>query len=115
MGPVKRLAFGFVLIFLTAPANAADRLPKEMLGAWASDPAACGEQASELGLTVEPKTLLFYEHGLEIKRVTRLRNGSLKASGFAVDDDGRARSSMTLKLVGDKLHVDDGIYHRCKK
>ena len=96
-------------------AHAADKLPAAMLGQWASDPAACGEQASELGLTVEPRSVLFYEHGYTIQRIARQKDGSLKASGYAVDDQGRARGSITLKLVGDKLDAGGQTYHRCKK
>jgi hypothetical protein len=102
------------LLLLAGHAHAADRLPKPMLGKWASDPAACGEQASELGLTVEPRSVLFYEHGYEIRRIVRMKDGSLKASGFSVDDQGRARGSITLKLVDGKLQVGEQAYHRCK-
>jgi len=102
------------LFVLSGSANAADRLPKNMLGKWASDPAACGEQASELELTVEPQSVLFYEHGYTIKRILRLKDGSLKASGYSVDDQGRAPGAVTLKLVGDKLQAGGQIYHRCK-
>jgi hypothetical protein len=103
-----------LLLLFAGQAHAADRLPKLMLGKWASDPAACGEQASESGLTVERRSVSFYEHGYDIRRIVRLKDGSLKASGFSVDDQGRARGSVTLKLVGDKLQVDGQTYHRCK-
>lgn len=103
-----------VLVVLSGAANAADRLPKDMFGKWASDPAACGEQSSELGLTVEPRSVLFYEHGYSIKRIARLKDGSLKASGYSVDDQGRTRGSIILKLAGDKLQAGGRIYHRCK-
>lgn len=102
-----------ILAFLVAPAQAADRLPNSMLGKWASKPEACGEQASELGLTVEPRSVLFYEHGVEVRRVSKQKDGSLKASGYAVDDQGKARGSITLKLVGDKLQAGEELYHRC--
>ena len=104
-----------IVLLSAAPAHAADRLPNAMLGQWASDPAACGEQASELGLTVEPRSVLFYEHGYEIKRIVRQKDGSLKASGYAVDDQGKARGSITLKLAGDKLDAGGQFYHRCAK
>lgn len=101
-----------LLLLLSGTAHAAE-LPKSMLGKWASDAAACGEQASELGLTVERRSVLFYEHGYEIRRVARLKDGSLKASGYSVDDQGRAPGSVTLKQIGDKLRVGEQIYHRC--
>ena len=105
----------FVLITLVAgAAHAADRLPTAMLGAWASDPAACGEQASELAMTVEPRMVLFYEHGLEVRRVVRLRDGAVRASGFAVADGERMPGSLTLKMIDDKLRVGEETYHRCK-
>jgi hypothetical protein len=87
-----------------------------MLGKWASDPAACAEQSSELGMTVEPRSVLFYEHGYEIRRITRLKDGSLRASGYSVDLDGRARGSITLKLIEPgKLQARGEIYHQCRK
>lgn len=107
-----------VCLVLTAPATAQapDRLPKSMLGKWATDLAACAEQASEIRITVEPRSVLFYEHGYSIRRVTRLKDGSLKASGFAEDDSGRVRGSVTLKLVAaDKLQINGGeTYWRCR-
>jgi hypothetical protein len=106
------LATGMILI--AGSANAADRLPGAMLGKWASDPAACGEQASELGLTVEPRSVLFYEHGIEIRRIAKQKDGALKASGFSVDDQGRSKGSITLKLAGDKLEAGGQTYHRCR-
>jgi hypothetical protein len=109
---MKRL--GIVLLCLWAqPVLAADRLPKSMLGRWASDPAACGEQASELAMTVEPRMVLFYEHGLEVRRVVRLKDGSVKASGFMEADGERQRGSLTLKMVGDQLRVGEQTFHRC--
>lgn len=96
-------------------AFAADTLPKVMLGAWASDPAACGEQASELAMTVELRNVLFYEHGNTVNRIVKQKDGSLKVSGYAFDDQGRTRGSVTLKLLPpDKLEVNEQIYHRCK-
>jgi hypothetical protein len=110
---MKRL--GMVLLCLWAqPVHAADQLPKSMLGEWASDPAACGEQASELALSVKPRMVLFYEHGLEVRRVARLKDGSVKASGFMVADGERQRDSLTLKMVGDQLRVGEQTYHRCR-
>jgi hypothetical protein len=105
----------FILALFAVPAHAADRIPNSMLGKWASDPAACGEQASELGLIVEPRSVLFYEHGIEVRRISKQKDGSLKASGYAVDDQGKARSSITLKLVDDKLQAGGETYHRCAK
>lgn len=108
--------FGLVLLLIAAARSAeAASLPKDMLGAWASEPSACGEQASELGMTIEPKTVLFYEHGFEVAKLTKLKDGSLKASGFSVADDGRAKSTLTLKQVSaDTLLVGEQTYHRCK-
>ncbi len=87
-------------LLIAGTAHAAETLPKAMLGKWASEVAACNEQSSELGLTVEPRSVLFYEHGYEIRKIARLKDGSLKASGFSVDDQGRSRGSITLKLDG---------------
>jgi len=109
----------FVLVLLligcVQSAEAAS-LPKDMLGAWASELSACGEQASELGMTIEPKTVMFYEHGFDIRKLTKLKDGSLKASGFSVADDGRAKGTLTLKqLSADTLSIGEQTYYRCKK
>jgi len=109
-----RAALVSVLTFCASVAQAADRLPASMLGKWALEPAACKEQSSELGMTVEPRAVLFYEHGNTITRLVRLKDGSWKGFGYSVDDQGRARDSITLKLVGDKLEVRGRMYHRCK-
>ena len=102
-----------VLSLVSSTAHAADTLPKTMQGKWASDPAACHEQSSELGLTVEPRTVLFYEHGFSIKRIVRQKDGSLKGLGYSFDEQDRARDTITLKRVGDKLRVRETTYHRC--
>ena len=92
-----------------------DSLPKSMLGKWASDPAACSEQSSELGMTVEPRSILFYEHGYRLNRITRLRDGSLKGQGYSFDTDGRSKGTITLKLIApDRLQAREEIYYRCK-
>lgn len=112
---MKRVLIAGLLVLLSGTAEA-DVLPRSMRGEWATDLAACAEQASEIKMTVEPKSVLFYEHGYEIRRIVRLRDGSLKASGFFVADDGRARDSITLKLLSaDTLQAKGEIYHRCRK
>ena len=86
-----------------------------MLGKWASDAAACTEQSSELGMTVEPRTVLFYEHGYQIRRITRLKGGALKGTGYSFADDGRTNDSITLKLIDpNKLQARGEIYYRCE-
>ena len=101
-------------LLISGTAHAADQLPSSMLGKWASDAAACGQQSSELGMTVEPRTVLFYEHGYQIKRITRLKDGSLKGTGYGFADDGRSNDSITLKLIDpNKLQARGEIYYRC--
>lgn len=104
-----------ISLLLWPQAAYADALPKAMLGVWATDLAACSEQASEIRMTVEPKTVLMYEVAQTVRRVVRLKDGSLRILGYTVADDGRAPGSLTLKLMGDgKLRVGpDQIYHRC--
>ena len=66
-------------------------------------------------MTVEPRLVLLYEHGYEIRSIARLRDGSLKASGYAVADGERSRDSITMKLVSDdKLQANRTVYFRCK-
>lgn len=103
-------------LLITGTAHAADQLPRSMLGKWAADAVACSEQSSESGMTVEPRTVLFYEHGFQIKRITRLKDGSLKGTGYGFADDGRISSSITLKLIDpNKLQARGEVYHRCEK
>ena len=108
----------FVLILLLvgcARSAVAASLPKDLLGSWASELSACGQQASELGMTIEPKTILFYEHGFEVRQLTKLKDGSFKASGFSVADDGRAKGTLTLKqLSAETVAIGDQTYYRCK-
>ena len=104
-----------LLILFSGTAHAADQLPHSMLGKWASDVAACTEQSSELGMTVEPRTVLFYEHGYQIKRITRLKDGSLRGTGYSFADDGRSIDSITLKLMDpNRLQARGEIYYRCE-
>lgn len=107
--------FAFVFLIVSVRSVEAASLPKEMLGAWASDPSACRAQASELGMTIEPQAVLFYEHGFDVKRLAKLKDGSLRASGFSFADDGRTKDTLTLKsLSTDTIEVGGQIYHRCK-
>jgi hypothetical protein len=66
-------------------------------------------------MTVEPRAILFYEHSQTVRTVSRMKGGALKVSGYSVDLDGRLRSSLTLKLVGNQLQVGEQTYHRCEK
>ena len=107
----------FLVLCLAAGAQSAKAasLPADMLGAWASELSACGAQASELGMTVEAKTVLFSEHGFDIRQLTKLNDGSLKVSGFSFADDGRARGTLTLRQPSaDILVVGSRTYYRCK-
>ena len=105
-----------LLILFSGTAHAVDQLPNSMLGKWASDVAACTEQSSELGMTVEPRTVLFYEHGYHIKRIARLKDGSLRGTGYGFADDGRINDSITLKVMDpNRLQARGEIYYRCEK
>jgi hypothetical protein len=114
---MKRLLIvGFVL--LSGAAEAADRLPKEMLGVWATELAACSETASEIKMTVEPKIILYYEVAQTVRKTAKQRNGSLRVFGQTVDLEGKAPTSIDLKLDGDTLVVgrtNGRIYLRCPK
>lgn len=102
-------------LLISGTAHAADQLPRSMLGKWASDAVACGRQSSESGMTVEPGRVLFYEHGFQIKHITRLKDGSLKGMGYGFADDGRSNGSIRLKLIDrNRLQTRGEIYHRCE-
>jgi hypothetical protein len=94
-------------------------LPKDMLGLWSLDPEDCAKDASESHMTVEPKSILFYEDYRAIRRVTALPDGFLRASGTAVSEPGERPAPMSLMLkrvAPDQLQVgktDGQIYHRC--
>ncbi len=101
-------------VFACGTAAAADRLPKSMLGRWASDPAACAERSSEAGMKVEARTVWFYEQSQSVRRIARLKDGTLRVSGHSEDLDGRAWSSITMKQLGpDRLLVQEQVFHRC--
>ena len=105
------------LLVLVADTTKADVLPKSIQGLWAFEPADCSDPRSEGLLKIEPKTILFFASGYDVKRVVR-RNGSLRVLGFVANEGeaGREPGSLVLKLVSpDKLHVLDHTYHRCSK
>lgn len=110
------LIVGFVL--LSGAAQAADVLPKEMLGPWATDPESCANVHSEVRMTVEPKIILYYEVAQTVRKVTKMKDGFLRVQGQSVDLDGKSPRTIEIKLDGDKLMIgktDGQIYHRCPK
>jgi hypothetical protein len=111
-----------VLPLCSSPAAAASRaLPVSVQGLWAYEPGDCGKPDSDGLLTVEPRTVLFYATAYDVKRVTRMKDGTLKISGFVSSEGeaGRERGGLSLKLVApDRLQVTTGtvhVYHRCSK
>lgn len=104
-----------MLVALAVPAQAAERLPKSMLGKWATDLAACPEQVSEIRITVEPREVRFHEQTHVFRRVVRLKDGSFRGTGFSYDLDGRGKTSLTLKLLdADRLQVGEEVFLRCQ-
>jgi hypothetical protein len=114
-GTEVRIAVSALLIALAGPAHAADRLPKSMVGKWATDLAACPEQVSEIRITVTPREVRFHEQTHVFRRVVRLKDGSFKATGVSYDLDGRGKTSLTLKLLAaDRLQVGEETFLRCQ-
>jgi hypothetical protein len=120
------VAFGVLgLLLLPRMADAAPAkqnvLPQDMIGLWSLDPEDCAKDASESHMTVEPKSIMFYEDYRTIKRVIALPDGFLRASGTAVSEPGERPAPMSLMLkrvAPDRLQVgktDSQIYHRCPK
>jgi hypothetical protein len=115
--------FGLLVLQRIADAAPAKQnvLPKDMIGLWSLDPEDCAKDASESHMTVEPKSIMFYEDYRTIKRVTALPDGFLRASGTAVSEPGERPAPMSLMLrrvAPDQLQVgktDGQIYHRCPK
>ena len=96
----------------------ADVLPKSIRGSWAFEVADCANPASDGLLKIGPNTVAFFASAYDIKRVVRLPDGSLRASGSVANEgeEGRDRGSLSLKLISpDRLHVLDHAYHRCPK
>jgi hypothetical protein len=131
-GEMKRMKMKFLPVFgllgllllpqITAAAPAKQNvLPKDTLGLWSLDPEDCAKQASESHMTIEPKSIMFYEDYRTITRVTAVADGFLRASGTATSEPGErpAPMSLLLKRVGpDQLQVgktDGQIYNRCPK
>jgi hypothetical protein len=114
-GVEMRFAVVALLVAFAVPAHAADRLPKSMIGKWATDLAACPEQVSEIRITVTPREVRFHELTHVFRRVVRLKDGSFKGTGWSYDLDGRGRTSMTLKLIdSDRLQVGEETFLRCR-
>jgi hypothetical protein len=100
---------------LSVPAEATERLPKSMLGKWATDLAACPEQVSEIRITVEPRAVNFHEQAHVFRRVVRLKDGAFRGTGTSYDLDGRGKTSITLKLIAaDRLQVGEEVFLRCR-
>jgi hypothetical protein len=111
-----RILFCALLIALSSAAHAADRLPKSVLGRWATELDACWEQVSEIRIIVEPRSVRWHEQEHQVRRVTGMKDGSLKVSGYEVTLDGRGRSTITMKLIEpDRLKVNEEIFLRCKE
>ncbi len=118
----------FLLCVLTgiavvaAAADAAPRsVPKSVQGLWAYEPGDCGRQDSDGLLTIGSRTVLFFASSYDVKRVVRMKDGTLKISGF-VSGEGEAdreRGGLSLKLLArDRLEVSTGsvhVYHRCER
>ncbi len=100
----------------------ANRLPSDLKGLWAYEAGDCAHLDSDGLLTIEDRSIQFFASGYEITRVTRGRNGSVRASGLRSDEGeaGRTRDAVDLKLIApDRLHVIGSdpaghVYHRCK-
>ena len=113
---MKLVAIVGALVLLAGSARA-DVLPKALLGLWAFEPADCSNPRSEGLLKIEPKTVLFFATGYDVKRVVRRPNGSLRVTGMVADEGehGRTPGGLTLKLMApDKLLALDHVYHRCR-
>jgi hypothetical protein len=112
-------ALGLVAIG-AAPAVAKDvahTLPKPLQGRWGLSPSDCDKDDAEGRLIIEPRIVLFYATAYDVKRVARLKDGTLKITGFVSSEGeaGRERGGLSLKLVSpDRLQVDNGaVYRRC--
>lgn len=103
-----------LLLVLAVPAQAADRLPKTMIGKWATELDACPEQVSEIRITIMPREVRFHEVTHVFRRVVRLKDGSYRGTGTSHDLDGRGKTQLTLKqLDADRLQLGEEVFLRC--
>ena len=105
---------------LAPPAEAKDTahaLPKPLQGRWGLEPSDCDKDDAEGRLIIEPRIVLFYATGYDVKRVARQKDGTLKITGFVSSEGeaGREKGGLSLKLINpDRLQVDNGtVYRRC--
>jgi hypothetical protein len=106
---------------LAAPAvakDAAHTMPKSLQGTWGFEPSDCDKDDAESRLTIEPRIILFYATGYDVKRVVRLKDGTLKITGFVSSEGeaGREKGGLSLRLLSpDRLQVDNRtVYRRCR-
>jgi hypothetical protein len=115
-----RLMLAVLALSPTLPAAAKDAhsLPKSIQGSWGFELSDCGKDDAEGRLTIEPRIVLFYATGYDVKRVARLKDGTLKITGFVSSEGeaGREKGGLTLRLISpDRLQVDGGtVYLRCR-
>src|SRR5688572_29499099 len=111
------LVIASVLAAPAAATDAAHSVPKSLQGRWGFEPADCDKDDAEGRLIIEPRIILFYATGYDVKRVVRLKDGTLKISGFVSSEGeaGREKGGLSLKLITpDRLQVDSGtVYRRC--
>lgn len=107
---------------LAAPAaakDAAHTVPKSLHGTWGFEPSDCDKDDAEGRLTIEPRIVLFYATGYDVKRVVRLKDRTLKITGFVSSEGeaGHEKGGLSLRLLSpDRLQVDNGtVYRRCRR
>jgi len=60
-------------------------LPPAVHGVWAYEPADCDVPDSDGLLTIEARSVEFFASAYDLRRATRLSNGTVRASGLRSD------------------------------
>lgn len=97
-------------------------LPKEMVGIWGFDAQACKDEDSDGRVVVEPRQVSSFAALFKLQAITKLPDGTLRASTQRFDEGEarRPRDALELKLVSpDTLSIKSGrepaaSYRRCK-
>jgi hypothetical protein len=97
-------------------------LPKEMTGIWGFDAEACKDEDSDGRVAVEPRQVSSFAALFKLQTISKLPDGTLRASTRRFDEGEarRPRDTLDLKLVSpDTLSIKSGreqavSYRRCK-
>lgn len=123
-----RFALIATLLLIVCAASSAQaqaplkELPREMIGVWGFDAAACKDDDSDGRVTVEPHQVSSFAAMFKLQTITKAADGKLRASTRRFDEGEarRPRDTLDLKLLApDTLSIKSGreeavSYRRCR-